>query len=65
MNLEEPNDSELFNVMSLIFVLTIVLASLWGIVLWFGVTAARQPHNQFEQPRSSSLRPLLRGAEKA
>ena len=55
MNLEEPNESELFNTMGLIFLLTIVLSAIQAMVLWFAVTAARQPRNQFEQPRSSSL----------
>jgi len=55
MNLEEPNDSELFNTMSLIVLLTIILSGVLGVVLWAGVTVARQPHNQFEQPRSSAL----------
>ena len=55
MNLDEPNDSELFNTMGLIFFLTLVLASIWAIILWWGLKEARQPHNQFETPRSSQL----------
>ena len=63
MNPEEPNDSELFNTMGLILVLTLFLSAIQAVVLWFAVTAARQPHNQFEEPRSSAL--VVRGVEKA
>jgi hypothetical protein len=54
MNLEQPPDSELFNTMGLIFFLTIVLASIWGIILWWGVKEARQPHNQFAPPQPTA-----------